>query len=341
MGSKLRHAHVRTDDGAAVAEALCARALANAFSLAPEGQPCDHEVVVTTDPASPGWTSIYNPFGAFLWELSDALTTQVVELELFDGDVLYARLCSDGCEVDAFCTDPAYANLPARSAKGQPKRWDGVCAPGKSWRDVQRVFKSAPENAEQGLVELGKVLGLDARSLYPDHVDPAGPGVRRLRFRRPPSPRRRILTSAPVAELPAEGALELTMGGGARPSGVVVRSKGGGSDGVEVAFGGAAIAAGLVTIDAVEYRSAPGALAARGDDARLVATFAKAGFPAASGLVKEEEAEPQIADQWPSVHVGFTVRPLRPGDGELEVTFRPIEPEGAPCTGRWRLRVSG
>lgn len=155
MGSRFHHTHVRTADAAAVADALCERALANKFSLATEGQSCDYDVVVATTPGSPEWTSIYNPFGHFMWELSDTLTTYVVELEIFDSDVLYARLSNEGCQVDVFCSNPDYTDEPARAVKGQPKRWDSVCVPGKNSRDVQRVFKGAVENPELALVELG------------------------------------------------------------------------------------------------------------------------------------------------------------------------------------------
>lgn len=339
MGSKFHHTHVRSDDPTAVADALCKRALANDFSLAAEGQPCDYDVVVATNPASPGWTSIYNPFGQFTWELSDELTTYVVELEIFDSDVLYARLSNEGCEVDVFCSKPDYTDAPARAVKGQPKRWDSLCVSGKSWRDVQRVFKSAVENPELALVELGKVIGLDGRSLYPDHIDPAGPDVRRLRFRNPPSARRRILTCPPVAKFHAEGELALSMSAGARASGVVVRSEGGGANGVEIAFGGTAITSSLVAIEAVDYRNARGTLTAR-DSAGLVASFTESGFPAASGLVNDEQTEPEVADHWPTVQVGFTINPLRSGEGELELSFMPTDPGGVACTGRWLIRVT-
>lgn len=339
MGSRLHHTHVRTADAAAVADALCERALANKFTLAAEGQSCDYDVVVATNPASPEWTSIYNPFGHFMWELSDTLTTYVVELEIFDSDVLYARLSNEGCQVDVFCSNPDYTDEPARAVKGQPKRWDSLCVSGKNSRDVQRVFKGAVENPELALVELGKLIGLDARSLYPDHIDPAGPDVRRLRFRNPPSPRRRILTSAPIAKLDAEGELTLSMSTGPRTSGVAVRSEGGGADGVEIAFGGTAIASGLVAIDAVDYRNARGTLTAS-DGPRLVASFPKSGFPAASGLVDETQSEPRAADSWPTVAVGFTIDPLRSGEGELELSFMPTHPAGVACTGRWLIRVT-
>lgn len=85
--------------------------------------------------------------------------------------------------------------------------------------------------------------------------------------------------------------------------GAVVRSEGGGANGVEIALSGSAIASSLVAIDTLDYRNEPGALAAR-DGPRLVASFAKSGFPAASGLVTDAQAEPETADQRPTVHVG-------------------------------------
>lgn len=164
MGTKFRHTHVRSADAAAVADALCERALAHKFRLAAEGESCDHDVVVATNSGSPEWTSIYNRFGSFAWELSERLTAYVVELEIFDSDVLYARLSSDGCKVDVFCSRSGYTDEPARAVKGQPKRWDSLCEPGKSWREVQRVFKRALDDPEPALVGLGALIGLDARS---------------------------------------------------------------------------------------------------------------------------------------------------------------------------------
>lgn len=142
-----------------------------------------------------------------------------------------------------------------------------------------------------------------------------------------------------MAKLDADRELALSMNAGPRASGVVVRSEGGGADGVEIAFGGIAIASRLVAIDAVDYRSERGTLTA-GNGARLVASFPKSGFPAASGLVDETQSEPRAADSWPTVAVGFTITPLRSGDGELELSFMPTHPAGVACTGRWLIRVT-
>lgn len=338
MGSTFRHAHVRVADVAAVAEALSKRARANRFVLAAESEASDYDVVVATDPASPEWTSIDDPFGDFVWELSDELATDVVELEIFDSDVFHARLCNEGeAKVDVFCSRPGYTDEPARAVKGQPKRWDRSCVPGKSWRDVQRAFKGAADDPEAALVELGKLLGLHERSLHPDHLDPAVAGVRRLRFRNPPAPRRRIVAGPPVAKLQKPGEIVLSLRSGARACGTVVRSEGGGADGVELALGGPAVTSGLVTIDSADYRHEAGTLTR--DGTRVVVTFPKSGFPAASGFVNEGESEPDFVDQKPDVRVGLVLKPLEAGRGELELSIAPLGPSGEASVVRCLVRV--
>jgi hypothetical protein len=338
MGSKFRHAHVRTVDAAAVADALHKLALVRKFSVADEGQSSDYDVVIATDPASPEWTSIYNPFGDFMWELSDELSTAVVELEVFDSDVFYARLSNDGCLVDVFCTDPRYVGMSARAVKGQPRRWDSLCTSGASFRDVERVFKRAAEDPERGLVELGRLIALDARSLYPDHVDPGGPKARRLRFRSPPKQRRRILRSAPSARVVTSGDFSFSKSSGPLSIVIEVESQGGGANGIEIGFGGSAMTSGLVGVEEVRYRGEAGVLTP-GEGAWLVASFPTSGFPAASGVVDETRDQPEVADQRPMVRVECTANALGFGNGELELRIVPTGPAGEPCVQRFPIHV--
>lgn len=343
MGAKFLHTHVRTGKAEAVAKALCKLATSRKVTLAEKDEPCDHEVVVATHPDSPGWTSIYGRFDDVSWELSDKLATHVVELSIFDGDVLEARLANDGCQVDVFCTDPEYAGKAARAAKGQPKRWDDLCIKGRGWRDIQRVFKSAAANPEAALVELGKLIGLDHGSLYPDHVDPAGPKVRRLRFKAPAAPRRRILQGAPRVVPPelAELDRKMSLSDGAQSFGWFVESKGGGANGVEIAIGGTAIDSGLIAIESVLYRNGAGSLAKRMEDGKAwgVAAFPTAGFPAASGVVFGTETEPKVANNCPHLAVGLNAVPQRQGTGELNLRFAPLDPAAPPWVQRWKVRV--
>lgn len=342
MGAKFLHTHAHTSEAGTVADALCQLARAHGFTITAKDEPCDHAVVVAKDAASPAWTSIYGRFADVSWELSEKLSTHVVVLSIFDSDVLEARLYNDGCEVDAFCNYPDHVGESARSLKGQPKRWESLCVQGTSWRDVRQAFKNAEKSPEKALVELGRVVGLDERSLYPDHVDRAGPAVHRLRFRNPPARRRKILEGAPQVRASSGGRMDMKMSAGAEACSFMASSAGGGSTGMEIAIGGAAIASGLIAIESVRFRGATGVLRERKglDGSWLVAEIGNAGLPAASGVVDESQMEAPVADYCPPVQLEVTVKPMRIGEAELQIRWTPIEPATPPCVQRLEVRVN-
>lgn len=212
---------------------------------------------------------------------------------------------------------------------------------GKSWRDVQRVFKTAADDPELALIELGKLIGLDQQSLYPDQLDVSGPASIRLRFKAPPAPRRRVLQGPPRVGVPDSAERDLTMklSAGAQSFGWMVRSEGGGANGVEITIGGTAIESALLAIDSVEYRNGAGTLEKPTESGVLVAEFPTAGFPAASGVVHGAETVPEVADNQPIVAVNLRVAPLRLGEATLELRVAPTEPAGPPWLQRWKFVV--
>jgi hypothetical protein len=350
MGSSFTHTHVRSASVGDVVAALRELAVSRGLVTAEAAGPCDHDVVVVHDPMSPLWTSIYRRFDDTCAELSLALETHVLEVTIFDSDVLEARLYNDGAAIDVFCSDRGEAfGRSARSVAGQPRRWDSACTEGRSWRDVRRVFGRAREDPEGALVELGGLVGLHERSLYPDHVDPAGPSVHRLRFRNAPEPRRRVLEGGPAVRAPnsAMGSIAFEHGqslslriGVAHACTAEVVSVGGMSGGIEIAVGGEAVEEGIVELEPV-LRFRGGFASAREckepDGRWLVAEFD--GLPAASGLVSENPGEMLVADSFPRVQLDFTLRPLRAGEGEMRIRWMPLEPRGAVFVQRVAVRV--
>ena len=342
MGMTFLNTHVRTSNVRAVAKALAKLAVAEGLTPAKDGEPCDHDVVVTTNPASKGWTSFYRRFGEVSWQLSEELATHVVVTAVDDSDVLELRLYNDGVISDAFCTHPETMDGESRSSlKGQPRRWDDLCVAGKSWKDVQKVFRSAAAAPEVALVALGKLLGLDASSFYPEHVDPDGPDVVRLRFRRPPPPRRRIVETAPALRTFTDQAWELSLGSAALPGGTMASSVGGTSRGMRIAIGGEAIAKGLVFIDAISFRRMTSEVVERieADGRWFVAEFSNGGLPAASGLVDANDAVP-VADRFPDVNLEVAAMAMQAGNAELLIRWTALDPVAEPHLQRITVRVA-
>ncbi len=348
MGSKFRHVHARSTV-AKVTRALRELALARGYREAEAGAPADHDVIVAADKGSKGWASIYSPIP--IWDaaisLSSALRTRVLVTSIFDSDVLDARLYNDGAEVDIFCSDRdgAAIDRAAREVAGQPRRWDSLCVGNFGWRDVKRLFTRARGEGldpEAALVELGALVGLHERSLYPDNIDPNAPGVQRLRFMQPPPVSRQPIAGRPVlralgSRLGNEIAhdqqtIRLHLAAGPGEYDAMVESIGGASGALEVAIRGGALDTKLVTLArSVSAQGVTAELTTRteGSARWFVATLG--GVPAASAPVWKdygpfltmEGVEPKIALQ-----LGLT--PLRAGTGELRLRWTPREPDGTP-----------
>lgn len=116
------------------------------------------------------WVSVYDEAGEdqsgshqeLARAASLALKTWTLSMLVHDSDVLEVHLFHAGREVDAYCNRPDYFEGGSAGPSGDPSRWASILAPGKTEADLERAFQTSVHDADAVLVQIARVLGIDA-----------------------------------------------------------------------------------------------------------------------------------------------------------------------------------
>lgn len=93
---------------------------------------------------------------------SAVLKTFALSVLVHDSDVLEVHLFHGGRELDAYCNRPDYFEGGTAGPSGDASRWAPVLGPGRTESDLEQAFHGAAHDADAVLVQIARVLGIDA-----------------------------------------------------------------------------------------------------------------------------------------------------------------------------------
>ncbi|HEY3357474.1 MAG TPA: hypothetical protein VGQ83_29760 [Polyangia bacterium] len=343
--------HVTTD---ALVAALQEVAAAEGLVPAAAVEAADRALVVA--PAGPRWLAIYDErtesqdvtaLEALAAQSSRALETVAVAVLVHDSDVLELRLYERGALVDRYCNRPDYFGKVSKKEKaaaaGHADRWQPLLAADATAEALRLAWAGTPLFVEDMLAKVAGLLGWgEGQSLvgYDSLADTEFPRTT-LRLRHAVRPVWEQEVAGPPLFVWNGHTPELDLSVG-DPLHVAcgVRSAGGSGRGLDVLVQGAALDAGLVTIEhaeLVQMRDEQACLIGDADFAGPAGGDRVAHFPdveirsglggEASGGSRRQEAEAATR----RLHVNLAGRVLAAGAGSLSVVLAPREHPDGGC----------